>query len=176
MDRRVSNRKSPGDQNSGGAGGPPRTLWKDYDERWFTPTGRDSKVLVSPDGKSVAFVSDRTGWIQIYVIPVNATSESQAKRITSGNFLNGLGAWSADSKKIAYHRSVAGNQYERFADVIDVSTGKAEQVVKEHGVNFEPAFSPDDANLVYQRTDFANSLDLFVAPAKADATSVRLSN
>ncbi len=69
-------------------GGQPRTLWKDYDERWFTPTGRDSKVLVSPDGKSVAFVSDRTGWIHIYVIPVNATSESQAKQLTSGSFLN----------------------------------------------------------------------------------------
>jgi dipeptidyl aminopeptidase/acylaminoacyl peptidase len=157
-------------------GGQPRTLWKDYDERWFTPTARDSKVLVSPDGKSVAFVSDRTGWIHVYVMPVNATAESQAKQLTFGNFLNGLGAWSADSKKIAYHRSVAGNQYERFIDVIDVSTRKADQVVKEHGVNFEPAFSPDGANLVYQRTDYQNSLDLFMAPAKPAATSVRLSD
>jgi len=94
-------------------GGQPRTLWKDYDERWFSPTGRDSKVLVSPDGKSVAFISDRSGWIHIYVMPVNATSETQAKQITSGNFLAGLGNWSADSKKIAYHHSLAGNQMER---------------------------------------------------------------
>ena len=55
------------------AGGSPRTLWKDQDERWFSPTGRDSRVLVSPDGKSVAFVSDRTGWIHVYVMPVTAT-------------------------------------------------------------------------------------------------------
>lgn len=157
-------------------GGQPRRLWKDYDERWFTPTNRDSKVLVSPDGKSVAFVSDRTGWIQIYVMPVNATSESQAKQLTSGDFLNGLGGWSPDSKKMAYHHSVAGNQYERFINVIDVSTGKSEAVVKEHGVNFEPAFSADGTNLVYQRTDYANSLDLFAAPAKADAKSIRLSD
>ena len=44
-----------------------RTLWKDEDERWFSPTNRDSKVLVSPDGKSVAFVSDRSGWLHLYV-------------------------------------------------------------------------------------------------------------
>jgi dipeptidyl aminopeptidase/acylaminoacyl peptidase len=157
-------------------GSAPRTLWKDYDERWFTPTGRDSKVIVSPDGKSVAFVSDRTGWIHVYVMPVNATAESQAKQLTSGNYLAGLGSWSADSKKLAYHRSVAGNQYERFVDVIDVASGKAEQIVKDRGVNFEPAMSPDGTNVVYQRTDYANSLDLFAAPVKADAKSVRLSD
>ena len=65
------------------AGGTPRTLWKDHDERWFSPTARDSKVIVSPDGKSVAFVSDRTGWIHVYVMPVNAASESEAKQLTT---------------------------------------------------------------------------------------------
>ena len=71
------------------AGGPARTLWKDQDERWFSPTGRDSKVLVSPDGKSVAFVSDRTGWIHVYVMPVNATSESQARAADEGRLSGG---------------------------------------------------------------------------------------
>jgi len=158
------------------AGGLPRTLWKDYDERWFSPTARDSKLLVSPDGNSIAFVSDRTGWIHIYVIPANASSESQAKQLTSGGYLAGLGAWSPDSRHIVYHHSVAGNQYERFIDVLDVTTGKSEPVVTEHGVNFEPLFSPDAASIVYQRTDPENSLDLFVAPAKPNSKSVRLSD
>ena len=44
-----------------------RTLWKDSDDTLvFTDSGRDSKVLVSPDGKSVAFISDRSGWIHLY--------------------------------------------------------------------------------------------------------------
>ena len=54
-----------------------RTLWKDVDERWFSPTGRDSKVLVSPDGQMVAFVSDRSGWIHLYVTRTDATSETR---------------------------------------------------------------------------------------------------
>jgi dipeptidyl aminopeptidase/acylaminoacyl peptidase len=157
-------------------GGVPRTLWKDNDERWFSPTNRDSKVLVSPDGKSVAFASDRGGWLHIYVMPANATSESQAKQLTSGNYLAGLGSWSADSKRIAYHRSAPGNQFERFIDILDVTTGKSEKIITSHGVNYDPFFSPDGTNIVYHRTDVENSFDLYASPARADAKSVRLSD
>ena len=151
------------------AGHQPRTLWKDVDDRWFSPTGRDSKVLVSPDGKSVAFVSDRTGWIHIYVMPVNATSESQARQLTSGNYLAGLGSWSADSSRIAYHRSEAGNQMERFINVVEVATGKSEPIVTARGVNYDPSFSPDGSTLVFHRTDVENSLDLYTTAARTQS-------
>ncbi|MBY0493628.1 MAG: prolyl oligopeptidase family serine peptidase [Cyanobacteria bacterium] len=152
-----------------------RTLWKDTDERWFSPTGRDSKVLVSPDGKSVAFISDRSGWIHIYVMPVDATSEAQARQLTSGGFLAGLGSWSADSARIAYHRSEAGNQYERFINVVDVRSGLHQPVVTTRGVNYDPSFSPDGSQLVFHRTDIENSLDLYTAAVRTNATPVRLS-
>ena len=158
------------------AGGTPRTLWSDHDERWFSPTARDSKVIVSPDGKSVAFVSDRTGWIHIYVMPVNAASESDAKQLTTGNYLAGLGGWSPDSKRIAYHRSAAGNQMERFIDIVDVGSGKSESIVTEHGVNDDPLFAPDGASLVFHRTDVANSRDLYTVAARPDSRFVRLSD
>lgn len=158
------------------AGGATRTLWKDQDERWFSPTARDSKVLVSPDGKSVAFVSDRTGWIHLYVTPVNATSESRAKRLTTGNYLAGLGAWSPDSKRIAYHRSEAGNQFERFVNIVDVASGRSDAIVTEHGVNYDPSFSPDGASLVFHRTDVENSLDLYTVSARPQSRFVRLSD
>ena len=157
-------------------GGQTRTLWKDQDVRWFSPTGRDSKVLVSPDGKSVLFVSDRSGWIHLYVMPVNATSESQAKQMTSGNYLAGLGNWSADSRKIAYHRSLPGNQMERFIEVADVATGKSESIVSAHGVNYDPSFSPDGTTLVFHRTDVENSLDLYTVAARPQSQYVRLSD
>jgi dipeptidyl aminopeptidase/acylaminoacyl peptidase len=156
--------------------GAARTLWKDHDDRWFSPTNRDSKVLVSPDGHLVAFVSDRSGWMHVYVIPVNASSESQAKQLTTGNHLAGLGAWSSDSKRIAFHRSVDGNQFERFVDVVDVASGRIEQIVTDHGVNYDPAFSPDGASLVFHRTDVENSLDLYSIAARPQSRAVRLSD
>jgi dipeptidyl aminopeptidase/acylaminoacyl peptidase len=158
------------------AGGAPRALWTDHDDRWFSPTARDSKVLVSPDGKSVAFVSDRTGWIHIYVMPVTATSESQAKPLTAGNYLAGLGSWSPDSTRLAYHRSAAGNQMERFIDIVDVASGRSEPIVTEHGVNYDPSFSPDGATLVFHRTDVQNSLDLYTVSARPPSHFTRLSD
>ena len=151
-----------------------RTLWKDVDERWFSPTGRDSKVLVSPDGRSVAFISDRTGWIHIYVMPVDATSESQARQLTTGGFLAGLGSWSADSSRIAYHRSEAGNQYERFINVVDVKSGLTQSVIMARGVNYDPSLSPDGSQVLYHHTDIENSLDLFTAAVGTNGTPVRL--
>ncbi len=158
------------------AGSAPRTLWKDNDDRWFSPTGRDSRVLVSPDGKSVAFISDRSGWIHVYVTPADATSESQAKQLTTGGFLAGLGSWSQDSTRIAYHRSEAGNQYERFINVVDVRTGVSEQIVTTRGVNYDASFSPDGSQLVFHRTDIENSLDLYSVAARPKSAMVRLSD
>lgn len=156
--------------------GTTRTLWKDSDERWFSPTGRDSKVLVSPDGQMVAFISDRSGWIHIYVTRTDASNENQARQITTGGFLAGLGSWSADSTRIAYHRSEPGNQYERFINVVDVRSGVSQPVVTTRGVNYDPSFSPDGSQLVFHRTDIENSLDLYAAPVKAQAAIVRLSD
>ncbi len=154
----------------------PRVLWRDRDERWWSPTNRDSKLLVSPDGKSLAFVSDRTGWIHVYVMPLDATSEAQAKQLTTGDFGAGLGSWSADSRRLAYHHSAAGNQMERFVAVVNVATGAIEPMVTARGVNLDPLFAPDSRTLVYQRTDVENSLDLYAVAARPGATPVRLSD
>ncbi len=154
----------------------PRVLWRDRDEKWWSPTNRDAKLLVSPDGKLLAFVSDRTGWIHVYVMPLDGTSESQARQLTKGDFGAGLGSWSPDSRKLAYHHSAAGNQMERFVDVVDVTTGANESIVAGRGVNLDPLFAPDGQTLVYQRTDVENSLDLYAVAARAGATPTRLSD
>ena len=154
----------------------PRVLWRDRDERWYSPTNRDAKLLVSPDGRQLAFVSDRSGWIHVYVMPLDAASEAQAVQLTAGNFGAGLGSWSPDSKRIAYHHSADKNQYERFVDVVDVVTKRNEAVVTTRGVSLDPLFSPDGQAVVIQRSDPQNSLDLYVAPVRAGATLTRLSD
>src|SRR5262249_45253272 len=61
-------------------------------------------------------------------------------------------------------------------DMVDVASGKADTIVADRGVNFDPAFSPDGASIVFHRTDVENSLDLYVAPVRARSSFVRLSD
>ncbi len=158
--------------------GVPRTLWRDHDPAWWSPTTRDSKTVVSPDGKWVAFASDRTGWVHVYVMPVDAIAESEARQLTSGNYLAGVGfgSWSPDSRRLAYHHSVEGNLMERFIAIIDVASGESEPLVTSRGVNFDPLFAPDGANLAYHRTAVEHSLDLYAVAARAGSEVVRLSD
>jgi dipeptidyl aminopeptidase/acylaminoacyl peptidase len=158
-----------------------RTLWRDHDPAWWSVTGRDSRTVVSPDGRQVAFVSDRTGWPHVYVMPVDATSESDAVQLTSGDFGAGLPAWSPDGRWIAYHHSMSGNQMERFIGAVEVAGGQARAVVTAPGLNLDPSFSPDGAHLLLLRTDTENSQDIFVAefrsgPHKTRDELTRLSN
>ncbi|MGE0406111.1 MAG: prolyl oligopeptidase family serine peptidase [Candidatus Korobacteraceae bacterium] len=142
--------------------GTTRTLWKDYDPAWWSPSGGTSTVS-SPDGKWVAFVCDRSGWPHLYVIPSDATSESQAKQISTGNFGVTYPAWSADSKYLAFSHSADGNQMERFLSVAELPSGKVTPVVKARGVNINPSFSPDGKMLIYSRAAVEHPLEVYAA-------------
>ena len=48
----VARRQDPRDQDGARRAALPRVLWHDRDDKWWSPTNRDAKLLVSPDGKS----------------------------------------------------------------------------------------------------------------------------
>jgi Tol biopolymer transport system component len=131
--------------------GDTHTLWKDHDPAWISPADGAGDAT-SPDGKWLAFISDRSGWPHLYVIPTDATSEAQAKQISTGNFGDGYAAWSPDSKRIAFAHSAEGNQMERFISIATIPNGQIEPVVTARGVNRNPSFSPDGSTLVYERS------------------------
>ncbi|MGE3191079.1 MAG: prolyl oligopeptidase family serine peptidase, partial [Vicinamibacterales bacterium] len=147
-----------------------------HDDRWFSPTRRDSKVLTSPDGRSVAFISDRPGWMQLYVMPADATAESQAKQLTSGDIAVGLNEWSPDGTRILYHHGLPGNPMEKAISVVTVATGQVTPVVTARGVSLDGMFAPDGRRIVYQHSDVTSSLDLYATDAAGGGTPVRLSD
>jgi dipeptidyl aminopeptidase/acylaminoacyl peptidase len=155
--------------------GESHTIWKDFDPAWWSPSN-SPRTVVSPDGKWVAFICDRTGWPLVYGLPTDATSESQAKQLSFGKKIDGFPAWSADSKRVAYSNSEDGDEMSRYISIADVATAKVETVVKDPGVSLDPVFSPDGSMIAFTRSSVEHPLEVFAAPTHVSASITRLTN
>lgn len=106
-----------------------------------TDEATESRPLYSPDGKSLAFVSTRSGVANLYVLTL-ATGE--LRRLTFGDSAEVLDGWSRDGKWIYFTSGV--NDVARLGDVYRVaaSGGTPLEVSRERYLNeFEAAPSPD---------------------------------
>ncbi len=126
--------------------------------------------------RQIAFISDRSGWAHLYVIPADATSESQARQLSKGDFGDGYANWSPDSHHFVFAHSEPGNQQERFLSIADVATGKIQPVVTARGVNRDAVFSPDGTRLAYLRSAVEHPQEVYTVSVAAGSTPVRLSN
>jgi len=146
------------------ATGSARTLSHEADEKWWSVAG-DSRPLLtpSPDGKSVAFISDRDGYDHLYVVPV---AGGDAVQVTRGKYEVRNIAWSPDSTRIAFDTNDGDNPDTRQLAVAtlggDPAHARIEVRTSGRGTNIEPAWSPDGRRLLYQHTDPRNSADLYI--------------
>lgn len=107
-------------------------------------TGKSNKTVTSggsaynpkysPDGKHLAFVWEKGGNYEVYMCNPDGTG---IKQLTSkkGNTLEF--DWSADSKKIAYESI---NEEVSSISVVDVETGKKDNLTGEKANNINPSF------------------------------------
>jgi len=110
-----------------------------------TPAIREQKVAWSPDGRWIAYVSDRTGEDEIYIAPQDGLGKEQ--QITSGHkgFMFAP-SWSPDSKKIAWADQLVNLWW------IDINEKKPVKV--DHGEYAEITnyfWSPDSKWLAYDK-------------------------
>jgi dipeptidyl aminopeptidase/acylaminoacyl peptidase len=162
------------------SGGPLRSVYeiteKDF---WSIPDWGEAgaQPWPSPDGKWIAFLSDRDGWDHLYVV---SASGGEATQLTKGHFEAWRPAWSHDSTRIAFDANEADRPGDRQIGIAAIGSDPAHAVITYitggNGTNIEPRWSTDDKRLVYQHTDTRNSADFFVAEAKANAKAVRLSD
>ncbi|HTE17495.1 MAG TPA: protease, partial [Armatimonadota bacterium] len=116
------------------------------------PGSRSQYPAWSPDGKWIAFVSDRSGEEQVWVAP--AAGAGAPRQLTTDH-RGPLGAliWSPDSKRIA-----VGDREMRIM-VVDVETGALTQVDQSDrggsydATNYSYRFSPDSRWLAYHKTE-----------------------
>jgi len=111
-----------------------------------THEGLDLHPALSPGGDALAFSSDRSGAMEIYVRPFADAATERA--LTSDGGHNVQPAWSPDGAHLAYHSSMNGGVW-----VIPAHGGVPRQVAPE-GSN--PAWAPDGRRIVFQTDEHAD--------------------
>jgi tricorn protease len=110
-----------------------------------TPGIREKYVAWSPDGRWVAYMSDRTGEDELYIMPQDGLGQEQ--RITfDGKMFRLLPLWSPDSKKLVFADKEARLYY------VDVSEKKP--VFIDQGKYFDITdynWSPDSSWVAYSK-------------------------
>lgn len=139
----------------------------ELDEKWWSiPGPARPGALPSPDGKWIAFVSDRDGWDHLYLVPTGGGTPTQ---ITRGAFEAWRPAWSADGKRIAFDANEAERPGVRQIWVAEVGEDPAKAMLRPltqgRGTNVSSDWSPDGTRILYQHTDPQSSADLFAVPA-----------
>jgi len=160
------------------SGGAPKVLHEDVKEKFWSITGdANAGAQPSPDGKWIAFLSDRDGWDHLYVIPAERRLQPSdaAIQITRGRFEAWRPAWSPDGTKIAFDANEPDRYGDRHLYVATLGSDPAHPtitaVTSGSGTNIAPQWSPDGTRLLYQHTDPHNSADLWVVEVASKKTT-----
>lgn len=114
--------------------------------RQLTQTAEATNVRPtwSPDGKKIAYQSDRDGSFHIYLMDADGGNTVQ---ISSGTDIDDRHpAWSPDGNTIAVD---SGDATHREIWLIDIASKRRTQVTKTGGIASFPSWSPDGKRLAY---------------------------
>ncbi len=127
-------------------------------ERVVSTSREDSRGAWSPDGTMLAFNSDRTGDMNIWLKSFRDGSE---RRLTSGSGGDYQPCWSPDGSRIVFFSSRAGN-----VDIweVEVATGETHQLTDDPSLDEDPFYSPDGRYIAFQ-SDRDGRLEVWVMGA-----------
>jgi Tol biopolymer transport system component len=118
----------------------------------------------SPDGKRIAYQSNRDGTYHIYVMD---TDGGNTKQISSGSEIDDRHpAWSPDGSAIAVD---SGDATHREIFIIDVSSQRRTQVTKSNAIASFPSWSPDGKRIGYYVYD-AGTMDVWLSARDGSGT------
>lgn len=155
------------------ATGNPDLFLQVLDPETAQPIGKPSQIFAahlatqasptfSPDGKKIAFVSNKDGSTRIYTMNIPAPGvklkDIQARLLTKQNRENSAPCWSPDGKKIAYCAMTKGV---RQIWIYDLEKNQEKQLTYGSGHKENPAFAPNSQHLIFNASDGNNS-DLYL--------------
>lgn len=121
-----------------------------------TPGIRERDATWSPDGRWVAYLSDRSGEYEIYVRPSDGSGEER-KLTSNGGAWRFVPQWSPDSKLLAY------SDKDHALHVLDVASGRITKAdADEYGDITDYRWSPDSRWLTYTKDNEARFSSIYV--------------
>lgn len=130
----------------------------------------DDSPAWSPDGKQIAFESDRSGGRDIYLMNADG---SNVRKLTDSSTFNSHFIWSPDGAKIVYLSSENGLFDISNLMIMDADGSNKIALTPEPGKYDFLSWSPDGQNIVYQASDLGENKDtsVMVTNLKGSATS-----
>jgi len=131
----------------------------------FASTHAEEGLRFSPDGKRVAFQSNRTNSFEIWVSDPDGSNPLQLTNY--GGPLTGSPRWSPDGKTIVYDSRPHGN-----ADVFMVSVdgGQPRQLTLDQSDEVMPSYS-NDGKRIYFASDRTGTWNVYGMPASGGAAT-----
>jgi len=136
---------------------------------------RNNWPSFSPDGKRIAYIADRSGFLNIWTMAADGsdhrqvTSVEQDQDYIENDHIQTMGLrWSPDGRRILYFTNRLGNLE---LQIVDVATG-AVQVVENQKGSHHPIGWLDDKTVAYVYESHRSSPQIFVKPLKGVARQV----
>jgi tricorn protease len=126
-----------------------------------TPDAREHSVSWSPDGKSIAYLSDETGEYEIWMRAQDG--KSPPRRLTiDGDIWRFPPVWSPDSKKLAF-----GDKQQRLR-VLDIASGAVAEADRGTHDDIDAySWSPDSRWIAYAKTNASRNSSIWLYSLEA---------
>ena len=123
----------------------------------------------SPDGKRIAFMSERAGNQEIYVMDADGGNQRNLTNHPNGDWDP---VWSPDGKRIAFVTAREEDDWNNAIYVMDADGGNQRNLTNDRPVNGQPAWSPDGKHIVFVsqrdghfRNHFGTTEEIYVMDA-----------
>jgi TolB protein len=122
----------------------------------------ESRGSWSPDGKTVAFNSDRQGEMNLWLHSIAEGTDRQLTRGAGGDY---QAQWSPNGASLVFFSARSGNN-----DIwsVDVANGSLHQLTNDPALDINPFYSPDGQQIAFQ-SDRDGRLELWVMRADGSA-------
>ena len=120
-----------------------------------TPKVKDSQPRWSPDGQHLAFLSNRSGWVELYLLQ---TSSGTITKLTSGEADVKHFAWDHSGKRVVL---VTNHKGQTRLELLEVKDGQIKTLHEDQGWHSFPQWGPDDSWISVEFESPVQAPDIF---------------